>query len=361
MDKLKDTWYKFVDKLVDLKDYLKEHKKIRFLVIIASIIVLVGIFQSIKQSQETAKKNHEIELQAEQDAKQQSSSYDDDSNKPSVEADFDLSQKNLIKKYGKPKSGYYWDDDGNLVARGDFSKKGSDVARLYMQSVSKLDAKQLEKYAFNSEVLKTFNKFFSDDTEYTDSDLFKVNTYKAVMKSIQVTGIEDTINYASNKMVVTYNVKYIDLSYRGFWTKDKDKLFGNMLETTLAEQNKTKIKKYLYGYVDNYYNSDNVSYTTGKVSLTLQKSQTAGWLVTNDKIVDGLGKFEDDSTENSPVGEIINQFEEYYDTKEGAKPSWNNTNINDDNDTDNKQDTDPNGDKSLQGDTGQNAKNPFDN
>lgn len=363
MDKLKDIWFAIIDKIKDILDYFKEHKKARIVAIIALVIIAMGVFQSVKKAQETAKQNTEIAKQAEQDAQDATKNDTDDtdtSGKTSVEADFDLSQKNLIAKYGKPKDGYYWDDDGNLVARGDKNKKATDVGRLYMQSVSKLDAKQLEKYAFNSSVLKTFNKFYSSDSDYTDQDLFKISTYKTVMKSIQVTGVSDNISYASDKMVITYNVKYIDLSYRGFWTKDRDKLFSNMLETTLAEQDKSKIKKYLYDYITNYYNSESPSYRDGQVSLTLQKSQTVGWLVTNDKTVDSLGKFDDDSVENSPVGEIITEFESYYDSKEGQKPSWKNTNINDGNSSGTKQSSnDSNGDDTLQGDTGQDASNPF--
>lgn len=363
MDKIKDIWFAIIDKFKDILDYFKEHKKARIVAIIVLVIVALGVFQTVKKAQETAKKNAVIAKQAEEDAKvatDNESEETDTSGKTSVETDFDLSQKNLIAKYGKPKDGYYWDDDGNLVARGDKNKKASDVGRLYMQSVSKLDAKQLEKYAFNSAVLKTFNKFYSSDSDYTDQDLFKISTYKTVMKSIQVTGVADTISYASDKMVITYNVKYIDLSYRGFWTKDKDKLFSNMLETTLAEQDKTKIKKYLYDYINNYYNSESVSYKEGQISITLQKSQTAGWLVTNDKIVDSLGKFDDDSVENSPVGEILTEFEDYYDSKEGQKPTWKNTNINDGNSSGTKQSSNnSNGDDTLQGDKGQDASNPF--
>lgn len=363
MDKLKDLWFAFTDKLVDIKDYLKEHKKVRILVIVLAVFVGIGVFQTVQKSREEAQKNAEIAKQAEEDAKEATNNEEDaeESGKTQVEIDFDTNQKNLIKKYGEAKKGYYWDDDGNLVARGDTDKKARDVGRLYMQSVSKLDAKQLEKFAYPSTVLKTFDKFYSKDTDYSNSDLFKINTYKEVMKSIQVIGVSDTISYASNKMVITYDVRYLDLSYRGFWTKDKDKLFSDMLETTLAEQDKSKIKSYLYDYVLKYYKSETPSYRDGQVTLTLQKSQTAGWLVTNDKTLDSLGKFDDNSVDNSPVGQILTEFENYYDDKEGAKPTWSGGNINDNNsDEESKESTDPNGDKSLQGESGEDASNPFD-
>lgn len=366
MDRLRDLWDWLVDKFLDFKDYLHDHKKARILFWIAVVFVGIGVVQGYQAHQKAVARNEAINRKAEQRAAKYASkpANNDASGKPQTVANFDSDQKELIQKYGKAKKGYIWDQDGNLVAFGDKSMKARDVGRVFMQAVSKLDAIQMQKYAYPSTISNNLDKYYNSDEEYSDSDTFKMDTYKQALKSLQVLGTEDEIPTANNKLVITYKCRYLDLSYKDFWRKDKDKLFNDMQKTTDREHDQQKIMNYLYRYIDNYYQNGHPSMTDGDITIVLQKSAYAGWIVTNDSAVDNIGKFEDDDPENSAASVIEDEFESWYDNQEGKKPNFSNSNIDNDQDDSNGKSTkystsNSNGNKDLQGNKGSDDTSPF--
>lgn len=340
------------------REYLKEHKKVKWFIIFVIFIIGAGLGQSYLKAQEQKKLQAEIDKEASMAMKK---------TEEKELSTMDEEQIALENKFGKAPKGMIWRDDGQLRAVGDPDKKPEDVARLYMQAVTKLNFEQVEKYAYPSQVIKTFNRLYSEEAEYSATQQFRADVYKEVLKNMEVIGIEDYITTANNKVVYTFNVRVIDLSYKTFWQKDKDKIFADLKETTTRERDREKTRLYLYDYVGAYY-KDKPSYKTTQVKLILQKSKKNGWVVVNDAEVDALGKYPDNDIANGPVGIIQDEFETWYQKIENVKPNYDGGNINRDENTEGKEITTGSDAKVtddpyynyMPGDSGEEIYNPFD-
>lgn len=324
---MKRIWFNIKKRFKSFRLYLKQHRGARIMLIIGTIILIFGIIQFVAGQQQQAKKQAKIDREAAAEIKKNNGSDD------ASLGTYDAEQLELRKKYGTPPKGMALDSDGNYIARGDMKMSAENVAYAYMQAVSKVDFKQVEKYASSSKVIKYSNRYNSGkDSEYSAADDFRFYVYKDVLKSIQNLGVKDSVHYANNKVIITFKVKSIDLSYKDFWRPDKDTIFADLYSTKTKENDRAKISRYLYSYLKSYYDSEKVATYTDTISLTLQKTQASGWLVTDDSSVSNLGQYTDNDPNNGPIGIIQSEFESYYDEQQN---SWNN-----DGTTDNTKTTD---------------------
>lgn len=348
MEKIKGTFS-------SIREYYKNHKKMKWFSILVGIIIILGLMQFVAHKNEQAKIQAELDKEASEATKIE---------KQKQMSQLDEEQMRLIEKYGPldDKPGFIYDSDGTLKAVGDKKMKPEDVAYTYMQGLTKLDFSQVEKYAYPSKVIKTFNNLFDSKGEYSAQTKFKSDVYKNVLKNMQAVEIVDYIKSANNKYVYTFKVKIPDLSYKTFWEKDKDKIFSDLLETTVREKDKDKIKDYLYSYIADYYNGKPVMKTT-EAKIILEKTQASGWVVTNDAEVDALAKYPGNDVNNGPLGTILTEFETYYQELEGVKPSYNTNNINKDEEVTGKDVNTEKDDDSISndmpGEKGSTIRNPF--
>lgn len=319
MNFIKKILFGISQRFKNFRIYLKEHRWAKVALIIAIIVVAFGVVQAVATSQQNAKKQAKINEEAaaaiKQDSKVKLGTYDTE-------------QLELRKKYGRPKKGFAWDADGNPVGRGDMKMTPEDVAYAYMQAASKLDFQQVEKYTSHSSLTKYMNRYYSGkDSEFTSADDFRSGVFQDALKSVQNLGVMGSVKYASNKTIITFKVKSIDLSYKDFWRVDKDKIFSDLYNTKSKENDRTKNNLYLYKYIMNYYDDGKPAMTTSRVALTLEKTQASGWLVTNDTALSALAQFPDNDPNNGPLGLIQSEFETYYDDKENT---WNQNSGNSD-------------------------------
>lgn len=314
---------KVKERFNSFRKYLKEHKKARIALIVVSVIIAIGGLQAYSNAQERAKVQAELDKEASEAVEVQ------EQEEMSV---LDEEQYTLQQKFGDPGQGYAWTDDGEKRAQGDTNLKPEDVAYRYMQGLTKLQFDQVEKYAYPSTIIASFERLFDSKGEYDSTVQFKGAVWKQVLSSMEILGIDNVITTANNKMVYTFNIRVLDLSYKTFWQEDKDKIFEDLKETTVREGDQTKIRNYLYDYVTTYYQSENPEMRTSKVNIILEKTQASGWIVVQDAEINALAQYADDDINAGVVGKIIEEFQDWYQEIEGVKPNYDNSNINEDED-----------------------------
>lgn len=311
------------DKIKGLVQYFRDHKKARIFLIIGLVIAVIIGLQSYAAAQEQARIQAELDREAAEALETQ---------KQEDMSLLDEEQYSLNSKYGDAGKGYVWTDEGARRAQGDPDLEPEEVAYRYMQGITKLQFDQVEKYAYPSTIIKSFERLFDSKGEYDSTTKFRSAVWRQALASIEILGIDNVITTANDKMVYTFNVRTIDLSYKTFWQEDKDQIFADLKETTAREGDQTKIRSYLYDYVTAYYQSEGVEKKAAKVDIILEKTQTSGWIVTNDAEVDALGRYPDDDINAGPVGKIMEEFQDWYQDIEGVKPNYDNSNINEDQD-----------------------------
>lgn len=288
-----------------VKDWIVDHKKISITIF---VLLIFGYFIVTASIQRNADKEAEVNA----------------SNKQTVEAksDFDRDQEKLVKKYGKPKKGFRWNDEGKLQAVGEKEMKSEDVIYAYVRGLSTLDFSNAQRYSYKTDVVKTYQGYFDAEQDFTYNKTFQKGMYKQVLLSMKPNKIVDTALFAEYKTSITMNIELLDLSNKDFWFKDRDKIFNDLKKYKVTERDTTKMKDYLYNYVLSYYSSEQPKTRNVKVNFVLQQTVDGSWLVTNDAELDAIAKYQDGEI---VVNQILDQFERWIGTGDNASVDKNKT------------------------------------
>lgn len=218
-------------------------------------------------------------------------------------------QRQLVERYGDPPEGFKWDFDGTLLALSDESSC-EDVIYTFLRALSVLDFSTAQRYSRNSSVIAEYQDYYSDYTAgYTDYyDNFLRKQYKTSIASLEVEAIDDIAVFADGTQYVTVKIKAIDLQDKEFWRADKDNLYNRMREFKKTEDDDVKMESFLYDYIIEQYEAGVVEKRTYTVELVLSKDNAAGWLVTNDRELDAVLRFDQG---NNIVDYIQSEFSDW--------------------------------------------------
>lgn len=201
-------------------------------------------------------------------------------------------QPALEEQYGKPPTGFVWDQQGNPISLGIKDMSSDDVVFAYVRALSTLDIGLSQKLSRDSTVVATYSGYFNGtNTKSQDyNDEFNRNSYRAGLLSLQVNNVSDTSVFAENQRVYTVEATMIDFSNKDFWQADRDNLFNQLYQFDVTENDSSKAEKYVNDYIEQYYSSPNVKKHNVTFTLTLRKypDLNSGWLVSVDKDLDDL-------------------------------------------------------------------------
>lgn len=277
------------DKLKSFINWLKQDKKkmLAFIGVLVVILFLVGTTLSKgKPSKDDDKDKKQKEVSTQQ-------SYNTD-------------EARLNKKCGKAPSGFRWGEGCVTIATGQMGLSDEDVLYTYLRSLSLLDIETAEKYSYKTEVINSYSKMYSAETEYSFTNEFKRSMYTETLQSMVIQGIAKRAPFADKRRVITMNIQLIDTSDKDFWVKDKKKIFDNLNKYKISENDTSKAKEYLFKYVREYYGSDKSVKKTVEVPITVEQTTDGNWLVVNDSSLDAICKFQDGDT---IVAYILEQFD----------------------------------------------------
>lgn len=204
---------------------------------------------------------------------------------------YEIRQLDLIKKYGEPKPGFRWRDDGTLQALGDSTLTPTEVVYTYLRALSTLDFATASRYSEKSETVTAVERQYSSNADVTYDSNFKKEMYRQVLLSIEPVGIENVSTFANFKQNISMKINVLDLSNKDFWLIDRDEIFSNLHTYKKTEQDTTKAKNYLYDYVLNYYKSEAPVRKTVTVNFVLEETIEGGWLITSDADIDTLASY----------------------------------------------------------------------
>lgn len=204
-------------------------------------------------------------------------------------------QEKLTKKFGKSDEGFIWNDDGTQLALGDKSMSGEDVVYVYLQSLSKLDLANAQKYSRKTDVVKRYMSFYDEKRSTDFAEQFNRNMYAEVLKSIQIKKVESTASLESNKQVYTVQASIIDLTNKDFWKNDRNEIYNALSKYKLDQGDTTKADTYLYDYILGYYRKPTAIRTNISFDITVEKfaDLDTGWLVSTDTDLDNACIYKD--------------------------------------------------------------------
>ena len=138
--------------------------------------------------------------------------------------------------------------------------------------------------------------------------------YRQSLLSIQIDGIENSSNFAENKMVFTVKAKMLDLTQKDFWKGDKLEIYKNLKVYDSDESDSTRADIYLYDYISRYYSSDDAELRDVTFDLTVQRypDLNTGWLVSVDTDVDSACRYADGKLVVSYIHELYRDEGEEY-------------------------------------------------
>ena len=223
-------------------------------------------------------------------------------------------QDKLTKKYGDAGEGYMWNDDGTRISLGDDSMSGEDVVYTYLQSLSKLDLENAQKYSRKPSVVKRYQNFYSDNYNADYQGQFNRKMYATALKSMQIKTVESTATLSQNKQVYTVEASIIDLTDKDFWKNDKGAIFENLHEYKYEQGDQTKANQYLYDYISGYYEKDTAIRRNITFDITVEKFTDYGtaWLVSKDDDLDNACVYKDGK---SIVSYIKEEYTKYWNSK----------------------------------------------
>lgn len=286
--------------------WIRDHKGLT--ITIGVVVFIIGLFVTANIYQ--AHKQKSLQAQTEMHSKS-------DSNKMS---EYDREQQQLIQKYGKPKKGFRWTDDGQLMAIGSIGKTPEDVAYTYVRSLSTLDFANAQRYSYKTQTVKTYESFFDSDEDFSYNTDFKQGMYKQVLLSMKPIKITDMTSFADFKQVVTMQIEMLDLTNKDFWLPDKDKLFNELKKYQVTEKDTTKMKDFLYNYVLQYYSSPKAKTRLVNVNFVLEQTMDNAWLVTNDSELDAIAQYQDGAT---VVDQVLDDFDTWLSQQDVSSDSGN--------------------------------------
>lgn len=296
-----------MDILSNIWDWVKSHKKSTFAIIgvILFIILMVSANNHAKQ-----KKLKEQQASTEQVSTEES--INSKSYTEGTDAYLMSMQPELRKSFGTPPEGFIWDLNGKGISLGDKSKSSEDVLYTYIRALSTLDLATAQKYSRDAKVVETYNDYFSkanaNQADYQEQ--FMRNMYKQALTSMEITGVESSSKFASNKSVYTVTISMLDLTAKDFWEKDKDNLFKKLSGYESKENDSTKLEIFLYDYILNYYKTPTAVKRTVSMDITLERYPDidSGWLVSIDKDIDDAAKYNNGTLVTNYITEQFRQW-----------------------------------------------------
>ena len=127
---------------------------------------------------------------------------------------------------------------------------------------------------------------------------------------MEITGVESSSKFASNKAVYTVTVSMLDLTAKDFWEKDKDELYKKMMGYESKENDSTKLEILLYDYILNYYKTSTAVKRTISLDVTLERYPDidSGWLVSIDKDIDDAARYTSGTLVTNYITEQFRQW-----------------------------------------------------
>lgn len=283
-------------------DFIKEHLKLVIPGAIIVLLILISLVRSIAGGVENKNKQEEADKLTEQLLQEAKESGEDTPDSLVMQM-----QDDLVKNYGKVPEGYVWDIDGSLLSLGDKSMTAEEVVYAYFRGLQSLDMSSVQKFSRDSLVVDSYEGYFSETNKNTDyTDQFLRNMYRSCLLSIQLDGIENSTNFAENKMVFTVNAKMLDLTQKDFWKADKLEIYKNLRVYDADESDSTRADIYLYDYISNYYGSGDAELRDVSFDITVQRypDLDTGWLVSVDTDIDSACRYADGKLVVSYIHEL---------------------------------------------------------
>lgn len=293
-------------------DFLKSRWKIVIPIILVSILVIASIVNGIVGSSKSSSKKDDADALTDKLIKE---AQEADENNNTSDSLLMQMQDDLVKDYGKVPEGYLWDIDGSLLSLGDKTLTAEEVVYAYFRGLQSLDMSSVQKFSRGSVVVDTYESYFSEINKNTDyTDQFLRDMYRQSLLSIQIDGIENSSNFAENKMVFTVKAKMLDLTQKDFWKGDKLEIYKNLKVYDSDESDSTRADIYLYDYISRYYSSDDAELRDVTFDLTVQRypDLNTGWLVSVDTDVDSACRYADGKLVVSYIHELYRDEGEEY-------------------------------------------------
>ena len=221
-------------------------------------------------------------------------------------------QPELRKSFGTPPKGFIWDLNGKGISLGDKSKSSEDVLYSYIRALSTLDLATAQKYSRDAKVVETYNDYFSkanaNQADYQEQ--FMRNMYKLALTSMEITGVESSSKFASNKSVYTVTISMLDLTAKDFWESDRENLFKKLSGYESKENDSTKLEIFIYDYILNYYKTPTAVKRTVSMDITLERYPDidSGWLVSIDKDIDDAARYNNGTLVTNYITEQFRQW-----------------------------------------------------
>ena len=296
-----------MDILSNIWDWVKSHKKSTFAIIGVILFIILMVSANNHAKQKKLKEQQASTEQVTSEETNTSKSYTE-----GTDAYLMSMQPELRKSFGTPPEGFIWDLNGKGISLGDKSKSSEDVLYTYIRALSTLDLATAQKYSRDAKVVETYNDYFSkanaNQADYQEQ--FMRNMYKQALTSMEITGVESSSKFASNKSVYTVTISMLDLTAKDFWEKDKDNLFKKLSGYESKENDSTKLEIFLYDYILNYYKTPTAVKRTVSMDITLERYPDidSGWLVSIDKDIDDAAKYNNGTLVTNYITEQFRQW-----------------------------------------------------
>lgn len=296
-----------MDILSNIWDWVKSHKKSTFAIIGVILFIILMVSANNHAKQKKLKEQQASTEQVSTEESNNSKSYTE-----GTDAYLMSMQPELRKSFGTPPEGFIWDLNGKGISLGDKSKSSEDVLYTYIRALSTLDLATAQKYSRDARVVETYNDYFSkanaNQADYQEQ--FMRNMYKQALTSMEITGVESSSKFASNKSVYTVTISMLDLTAKDFWEKDKDNLFKKLSGYESKENDSTKLEIFLYDYILNYYKTPTAVKRTVSMDITLERYPDidSGWLVSIDKDIDDAAKYNNGTLVTNYITEQFRQW-----------------------------------------------------
>lgn len=219
-------------------------------------------------------------------------------------------QRQLTKRYGKCDEGFIWDSTGDKLAMGDKKMSGEDVVYIYLQSLSKLDLSNAQRYSRKTSVVKKYLGMYDDKVKTDYSQQFQRNMYAEALKSLQIKKVESTASLDSSKAVYTVTSSIIDLTNKDFWKNDRTKIYKDLTKYKVDQGDYTKGDTYLYDYILGYFKKNTAIRRNITFDITVEKFSDlgTGWLVSEDEDLNNACLYKDGKTIISYIKEEYSDY-----------------------------------------------------
>lgn len=223
----------------------------------------------------------------------------------------DKEQAKLREKYNiVPPEGFELDYDGSLVAIGNDEDTAEDIVFKYLRALSMLDFSTAESASSNSSVIEDYRDYYDQATSGYNNyyDDFLRKQFKTSIESIEIVEVGDVAVFADGTEHVTVVVETLNLENKDFWQSDRTALFEELEVYDETEDDDAKLRNRVYDYLIDAYESGLVGKREHTVELVVDKLNSGGWLVSNDRELDAILKYE----EGVDVAKyILNEYQEW--------------------------------------------------